>query len=92
MALLTAPIGEFFRPDALLLIFFNFEKETYARLPRMIAAAAADLKNELKLTPSGDSRSEREILEDRFGLSISRISGCAFVRKNLEQEVWHSPT
>jgi D-alanyl-D-alanine carboxypeptidase len=52
-ALLSAPIIEFFdptrEPDLL-----QLEKETYAAYRRMIAAAAADLKQELKLTPSGD--------------------------------------
>lgn len=52
-ALLTAPIVEFFdptrAPDLL-----QLEKETYASYRRMIAAAAADLKHQLKLTPSGD--------------------------------------
>jgi hypothetical protein len=52
-ALLTAPIVEFFdptrAPDLL-----QLEKETYAAYRRMVAAAAADLKHELKLTPSGD--------------------------------------
>lgn len=52
-SLLSAPIVEFFdptrAPDLL-----QLEKETYAAYRRMIAAAAADLKHELKLTPSGD--------------------------------------
>jgi zinc D-Ala-D-Ala carboxypeptidase len=52
-ALLSAPIVEFYdptrAPDLL-----QLEKETYAAYRRMIAAAAADLKHELKLTPRGD--------------------------------------
>ena len=48
-----APIAEFFdptrSPDLL-----QLEQETYAAYKKMIAAAAKDLKNELKLTASGE--------------------------------------
>jgi D-alanyl-D-alanine carboxypeptidase len=51
--LLAAPIGEFYdptrSPDLL-----NLEQQTYAAYKRMIAAAAKDLKSELKLTPNDE--------------------------------------
>ena len=51
--LLSAPIAEFFdptrSPDLL-----QLEQETYAAYRRMIAAAAVDLKDELKLTANGE--------------------------------------
>jgi zinc D-Ala-D-Ala carboxypeptidase len=51
--LLSAPIAEFYdptrSPDLL-----HLEQKTYAAYKKMLAAAAKDLKHELKLTPSGE--------------------------------------
>jgi hypothetical protein len=59
--LLFAPIGEFYdptrSPDLL-----QLEKETYAAYKRMIAAAAKDLKHELKLTKDGELAPEEKFL------------------------------
>src|SRR5688572_15938282 len=59
--LLSAPITEFFdptrSPDLL-----QLERETYAAYKRMIAAAAKDLRSELKLTTTGDLAPEEKFL------------------------------
>ena len=59
--LLTAPIAEFFdptrSPDLL-----QLENETYAAYKKMIAAAAKDLKSELKLTKTGELAPEEKFL------------------------------
>jgi hypothetical protein len=59
--LLAAPIGEFFdptrSPDLL-----QLERETYAAYKKMIAAAAKDLKSELRITPNGELAPEEKFL------------------------------
>ena len=59
--LLSAPIAEFYdstrSPDLL-----QLERETYAAYKKMIAAAAKDLKSELKLTPDGELAPEEKFL------------------------------
>lgn len=59
--LLSAPVAEFFdptrSPDLL-----QLERETYAAYKRMIAAAAKDLRNELKLTKDGQLAPEEKFL------------------------------
>ena len=60
-SLLAAPITEFFdptrSPDLL-----QLERETYAAYKRMIAAAAKDLKHELKVTPAGELDANEKFL------------------------------
>ena len=60
-SLLVAPIGEFFdptrSPDLL-----QLERGTYAAYKRMIAAAAKDLRRELKITNSGVLASDEKFL------------------------------
>lgn len=59
--LFAAPIAEFFdptrSPDLL-----QLEQQTYAAYKKMIAAAAKDLRHELKLTASGDLAPEEKFL------------------------------
>lgn len=59
--LLSAPIGDFFdptrSPDLL-----QLERETYAAYKKMIAAAAKDLKRELKFTPAGELAPDEKFL------------------------------
>jgi len=59
--LLAAPITEFFdptrSPDLL-----QLEQQTYAAYKKMIAAAAKDLRHELKLTKDGDLAPEEKFL------------------------------
>lgn len=59
--LLSAPITEFFdstrSPDLL-----QLERETYAAYKKMIAAAAQDLRHELKLTKDGELAPEEKFL------------------------------
>lgn len=59
--LLSAPIVEFYdptrSPDLL-----QLERETYAAYKRMIAAAAKDLKDDLKFTPAGELAPDEKFL------------------------------
>lgn len=60
-SLLSAPIADFYdptrSPDLL-----QLERDTYAAYKRMIAAAAKDLKNELKFTPTGELAPDEKFL------------------------------
>ena len=59
--LLSAPITEFYdptrAPDLL-----QLDRETYAAYKKMLAAAAIDLKSELKFTPNGELAPEEKFL------------------------------
>lgn len=59
--LLSAPIDEFFDPTRSTDLL-QFERDTYTAYKRMIAAAAKDLRHELKLTKNGDLAPEEKFL------------------------------
>jgi hypothetical protein len=60
-SLLSAPISEFFDPTRSVDLL-QLERDTYAAYKKMLAAAAKDLRQELKLTKDGELAPEEKFL------------------------------